>query len=154
MDAVDGVEDETANHRPWREGFASINRGAMHSCGHDGHTAIGLAVAEVLVNQKEGLFGTLKLIFQPAEEGVRGAKAMTEKGIVDDVDFLLGMHLGGPLRKTGQIGCDTPGFLATTKVDAIFTGVPAHAGAAPEQGKNAALAAAAAMLNLHAIFPA
>jgi aminobenzoyl-glutamate utilization protein A len=152
MDAVDGVEDETPEHRPWREGFASVNRGAVHACGHDGHTAIGLAVAEVLLSQKERLTGTVKLIFQPAEEGVRGAKAMTEKGIVDDVDYLIGMHLGGSLRKTGQIGCDnTLGFLATTKVDAYFTGVQAHAGAAPEQGKNAALAAATAMLNLHAI---
>jgi aminobenzoyl-glutamate utilization protein A len=151
MDAVDGVEDERPDHRPWREGFASVNRGAMHACGHDGHTAIGLAVAEVLASRKEVLAGTVKLIFQPAEEGVRGARAMTEKGIADDVDYLVGLHLGGPLRKTGQMCCDTPGFLATTKADAVFIGVPAHAGAAPEQGKNAALAAAAAMLNMHAI---
>lgn len=151
MDAVDTVEDETPEHRPWREGFASVNRGAMHACGHDGHTAIGLAVAEILISQKAKLAGTVKLIFQPAEEGVRGAKAMTESGVVDDVDVLIGLHLGGPLRKTGQMCCNTPGFLATSKLDAIFTGIPAHAGAAPEQGKNAALAAAAAMLNLHAI---
>ncbi|MDU4961976.1 MAG: amidohydrolase [Sporomusaceae bacterium] len=152
MDAVDGIEDEKPSHRPWREGFASVNRGAMHACGHDGHTAIGLAVAEVLYSVRQRLAGTVKLIFQPAEEGVRGAKAMTAKGVVDDVDYLIGMHLGGALRKTGQIGCDnTQGFLATAKLDAHFSGVQAHAGAAPEQGKNAALAAAAAMLSLHAI---
>lgn len=151
MDAVEGVENEGSDHRPWREGFASVNHGAMHACGHDGHTAIGLGVAEVLISRKDFLSGTLKLIFQPAEEGVRGARAMTERGVVDDVDYLIGLHLAGPLRKSGQFGCDSPGFLATTKADAIFTGVPAHAGAAPEQGKNAALAAAAAMLSMHAI---
>lgn len=151
MDAVDGIEDSTESHRPWREGFASINRGSVHACGHDGHTAIGLGVAEILASIRDELSGTVKLLFQPAEEGVRGAKAMTESGVVDDVNYLIGMHLGGPLRKTGQIGCEAPGFLATTKADATFSGVPAHAGAAPEQGKNAALAAAAAMLNMHAI---
>ncbi len=61
------------------------------------------------------------------------------------------MHLGVNLRKTGQVACRTEGFLATTKLDATFTGIPAHAGAAPETGKNAILAACTATLNLHAI---
>ena len=82
---------------------------------------------------------------------MRGAKAMMAKGVVDDVNYVVGMHLGVNLRKTGQVACRTEGFLATTKVDATFTGVPAHAGAAPETGKNAILAACTATLNLHAI---
>lgn len=151
MDANDAVEAQDDGHRPYREGFASVNKGAMHACAHDAHTAVGLAVAEVLIKLKDELAGTVKLIFQPAEEGVRGAKAMMVKGVVDDVDVVLGMHFGVNLRKTGQMACNTGGFLATTKLDAVFTGVPAHAGAAPETGRNALLAASAAVLNLHAI---
>ncbi|HYL82376.1 MAG TPA: amidohydrolase [Candidatus Acidoferrum sp.] len=151
MDANDLVEAEDERHRPFREGFASINKGAMHACGHDGHTAVGLGVAEVLAGMQNQLGGTLKLIFQPAEEGVRGAKAMLERGVVDDVDYFVGAHLGVNLKKTGQLACRTEGFLATTKFDAMFVGTPAHAGAAPEAGRNAILAAATAVLNLHAI---
>lgn len=151
MDANDAVETTDPAHRPNQEGFASVNKGAMHACGHDGHTSIGLAVAEVLAALQDELAGTVKLLFQPAEEGVRGAKAMVAAGVVDDVDYLLGMHLGINLRQTGQVSCNTEGFLATTKIDATFTGVPAHAGAAPENGRNALLAAACAALNLHAI---
>lgn len=151
MDANDAIETTEPDHRPCREGFTSCNHGVMHACAHDGHTSIGLAVAQILAQLKDRLAGTVKLIFQPAEEGVRGAKAMVERGVVDDVDYLLGLHLGMNLRKTGQIACQTVGFLATTKLDACFTGVPAHAGGAPETGKNALVAAATAVLNLHAI---
>ena len=151
MDANDLLEATEEKHRPAKEGFASVNKGAMHACGHDGHTAVGLAVAEVLAGLKGELAGTVKLIFQPAEEGVRGAKAMMSKGVVDDVRYIIGMHLGVNLKKLGQVACKTVGFLATTKVDAVFTGTPAHAGAAPETGKNAILAACTATLNLHAI---
>ncbi len=151
MDANDVVEAKEETHRPFREGFASVNHGAMHACGHDGHTAIGLGVAEVLAKIKDELCGTVKLVFQPAEEGVRGAKAMVMAGVVDDVDMMLGMHLGFVLRKSGAVCCATSGFLATTKIDATYTGVPAHAGGAPETGRNALLAAATAALNLHAI---
>ena len=151
MDANDLTESTETKHRPFKEGFSSINKGAMHACGHDGHTSVGLAVAEVLAGLKDQLAGTIKMIFQPAEEGVRGAKAMMAKGVVDDVKYIVGMHLGVNLRKTGQVACRTEGFLATTKLDATFTGVPAHAGAAPETGRNAILAACTATLNLHAI---
>ncbi|HWR05818.1 amidohydrolase, partial [Sporomusa sp.] len=151
MDANDVMEAMLEEHRPWREGFASVNSGAMHACGHDGHTSIGLALAEVLAEMKNELAGTVKLIFQPAEEGVRGAKAMVSRGIVDDVDFFVGLHLGIGLKQFGTMTCNTVGFLATTKLDAVYTGVPAHAGAAPETGQNALLAAATAALNLHAI---
>ena len=151
MDANDLVESDDPKHRPAREGFASVNKGAMHACGHDGHTAMGLGVAEVLAGLKDRLAGTIKLIFQPAEEGVRGAKAMMARGVVDDVKYIVGAHLGVNLKKTGQVACRTEGFLATTKFDAVFTGVPAHAGGAPETGRNALLAAATATLSLHAI---
>ncbi len=151
MDANDGVEAMDKRHRPYKEGFASINQGAAHACGHDGHIAIGLSVAEILAGLKNELGGKVKLIFQPAEEGARGAKPMAAKGIADNSDYLLGMHLGLKLVKTGQFAGNVNGFLATSKCDAIFTGVPAHAGVSPEAGRNALLAAATAVLNLHAI---
>jgi aminobenzoyl-glutamate utilization protein A len=151
MDANDIIEAQSQSHRPWREGFASVNKGAMHACGHDGHTAIGLIFAEVLAQVKDQLAGTVKVIFQPAEEGVRGAKAMMASGVVDDVNYFIGMHLGIGLKNSRRVTCQTEGFLATTKLDAIFAGTPAHAGAAPETGRNALLAAATAALNLHAI---
>ncbi len=151
MDALDLTETKDAGHEPLEKGFASVHDWGMHACGHDGHTTIGLAVAKILAQLKDELKGTVKMIFQPAEEGVRGACAMVEAGVVDDADYLLGAHLGMKLPRTGAIAARIYGMLATTKFDANFTGVPAHAGMAPEQGKNALLAAACAALNLHAI---
>ena len=54
----------------------------MHACGHDGHASIGLTTAKILMELKEHLHGTLKIIFQPAEEGVRGAKSICESGFL------------------------------------------------------------------------
>jgi len=150
MDALDIQESVAETHRPAREGFASVNDGMAHACGHDGHTALGLGVAEVLMALRETFHGTVKLIFQPAEEGVRGAKSMVEAGVVDDVDFLLGLHLYGRWN-LGEIECARSNFLATSKFDAIIQGEPAHAGGDPQAGKNALLAAATAVLNLYAI---
>ncbi|WP_048602106.1 amidohydrolase [Rubeoparvulum massiliense] len=147
-DIQEALEEE---HRPYREGFASKNAGAMHACGHDGHMSMGLGAAELLASMKDQLHGTIRFIFQPGEEGVRGARAMVEAGVVDDVDYIIGGHIGFKAAHTGDLICATGKFLATTKIDAEFTGVPAHAGAAPQEGKNALLAAATAALNLHAI---
>jgi aminobenzoyl-glutamate utilization protein A len=150
IDAVDIQESRHPDHRPVREGFASVNAGAMHACGHDGHAALGLGVAQVLMRLKRRIQGTVKLVFQPAEEGVRGAKAMVAAGVVDDVDNVLGAHLysGWDL---GEFDPGRSGYLATTKFDAIISGAPAHSGGRPHEGKNAMLAAATAVLNLHAI---
>jgi aminobenzoyl-glutamate utilization protein A len=149
MDCNDVTEAADDKHRPNREGFASLHKGCMHACGHDGHTSVGLGVAEVLAKLQDKLVGKIKLIFQPAEEGVRGARAMAAKGVTDDVDFLIGSHFMMP--KIGFLAYDVQNFLATSKLNVDFKGVAAHAGGAPEQGKNALLAAAAAALNLHAI---
>lgn len=113
MDSNDVDETESPDHLPNREGFSSLHAGAMHACGHDGHTAVGLAVAELLAERKDSLAGTLKLVFQPAEEGVRGAKAMIDRGVVDDVDFMLGAHFGFKMKETGSIATGVTGFLAT-----------------------------------------
>jgi aminobenzoyl-glutamate utilization protein A len=151
MDANDATESDDPAHRPAKEGFASVNKGAMHACGHDGHVAAGLAVAEILAGMKESLRGSIRLIFQPAEEGVRGAAPMVEAGCVNGVDLIVGVHIGFQAAKKGDIVCGTNAFLATTKWDVTFSGKSAHAGAAPQEGKNALLAACAATTNLHAI---
>ena len=153
IDALGVVERTDDGHFPAREGFGSVNPGMMHACGHDGHATIGLGVAEVLMQIKDQLHGTVKLIFQPAEEGVRGAKPIVENGHLDDVDYLLGAHIAGyddPADKHDVLtGRD--GGAAVRKYDVVFRGLSAHAGRNPEQGKNALLAAATAVLNLHAI---
>lgn len=151
MDCNDVEEERGAGHRPAQEGFASCHTKAMHACGHDGHVTIGLAAAKLIAVNREQLAGTIKLIFQPAEEGVRGAYAMVNAGVVDDVDYLFGGHIGFKATADNALITMTDGFLATTKLDAVFKGVSAHAGAAPEQGKNALLAAAQAAISLNTI---
>jgi len=151
LDSNDAVECELPAHRPFKEGFASVNRGVMHACGHDGHVAVALAVAEILAGMKDQLKGSIRLIFQPAEEGVRGAGPMVAAGCCKDVDLIVGLHIGFQAAKKGDIVCGAKGFLATTKWDVRITGKSAHAGAAPQEGRNALLAACAATTNLHAI---
>ena len=132
--------------------FKSTHQGKMHACGHDGHTAIGLGLAHTLKQFESGLHGVIKLIFQPAEEGTRGARAMVDAGVVDDVDYFTAVHIGTGV-PAGTVVCGSDNFMATTKFDAHFTGTAAHAGAKPEDGHNALLAAAQATLALHAIAP-
>ena len=152
MDALGVFESKEEAHRPTREGFASVNEGVMHACGHDGHTTIGLGVAKVLSEIKPYLHGTVKLIFQPAEEGVRGAKAIVDKGHLDDVDYLLASHITGKTPKLQEdVAPGSYGALATCKYDVLFRGKAAHAGSSPHKGNNALLAAASAVLNLNAI---
>lgn len=143
MDCVLVRESDDESHAPTKLGFASERPGFMHACGHDAHTAVGLEVARWLVDHKDELCGRFKLIFQPAEEGVRGARAMTAAGVVDDVDYFLGGHVGG-LAALGEIGVMDGGFLASTKFDVDIEGQPAHAGNAPQLGHNALMAACAA----------
>ncbi|WP_315710888.1 M20 family metallo-hydrolase [Brenneria uluponensis] len=150
MDALDLNEQLDGEHRPFREGFASCNIGMMHACGHDGHTTIGLGLAQVLMAMRDQLCGTIKLLFQPAEEGTRGGKSMAESGIVDDVDYFTAIHIGIGV-PVGHLVCGNDTFMATTKMDVTYRGVASHAGGKPEEGRNALLAAAQATLGLHAI---
>lgn len=151
IDALGMCECEEMSHRPRREGFASVNPGMMHACGHDGHAAIGLGVAAVLMKNRDLLHGTVKLLFQPGEEGARGAGAMVAAGHLDDVDVLIGSHIA-PTQSLddGDVTAGTWGSLATVKYDVTFKGMAAHAGGYPERGKNALLAAASAVLAIHA----
>jgi amidohydrolase len=73
--------------------FTSTHAGVMHACGHDAHVAIGLAVAERLARTRAEWGGTVKYVFQPAEEGGGGALRMVEEGVLDGVDAALGLHV-------------------------------------------------------------
>lgn len=150
IDALGIEESRDPRHRPFREGFASINKGICHACGHDGHAATGLGVARVLRDRGTDRAGTVKLVFQPAEEGVRGAASMVLAGHLDDVDVLLGYHVLTE-RHVGEIAPGMGGYAATRKFDYVFHGAAAHAGGVPEGGKNALLAAATAAVHLHAL---
>lgn len=150
IDCVCVEESQDACHIPTKEGFASQNPGLMHACGHDSHTAVGLAVAAWLKAHQDTLHGTIRLIFQPAEEGTRGALAMTEAGWVDDANYFIASHVGGPA-KLGEVFIMTGGMLATSKIDIEFKGIASHAGADPEKGRSALLAAAATALMVYGI---
>ncbi len=75
--------------------FTSINLGVMHACGHDGHTAIAITLAQILAEKRAELPGTVVFIFQPAEEVVGGAKIMIAEGVLEEpkVETVLGLHL-------------------------------------------------------------
>ncbi|HJB22906.1 M20 family metallopeptidase [Jeotgalibaca ciconiae] len=83
--------------------FASKNKGVMHACGHDGHTAYMLILAETLAEMKSQLKGTIKIIHQPAEEvPPGGAIGMIKAGVMDDVDAIFGIHVMSPM-ETGNV---------------------------------------------------
>jgi aminobenzoyl-glutamate utilization protein A len=132
MDANAGLEASDASHRPARDGFASVNAGAVHNCGHDGHTAMGLVIARRLGAAAQDLRGEVRLIFQPAEEGLRGGRAMVDAGVVDGADVFLGCHLGVQARATGEVIAGYKRILASHKFDAVFAGRNAHAGISPQ----------------------
>lgn len=151
MDANDLSESTSKDHRPFRAGFSSRHPQVAHACGHDGHVAIGLGVAHILAQFASDIQGQVLLIFQPAEEGVRGARSMVAAKVLNGCHYFLSGHLGFGNSMLGEIGCGKEKFLATTKLDAIFTGTPAHAGMNPDAGKNALLAAALAAVSIHGI---
>lgn len=73
--------------------YCSRIEGKMHACGHDGHVSIALSVAALLSQRRQELDGSVKFIFQPAEECVSGARLMVEEGTMDGVDGVIGLHL-------------------------------------------------------------
>lgn len=150
IDAMPIKESDDKFHKPFREGFASENPRAMHACGHDGHLSMGIFLAKWILENKNNLSGKYILIFQPGEEGLRGAKSLSESEYIHDIDYFFAGHLGMGL-PSGKVGVGTTGFLASTKLDAIFKGHSSHAAALPEEGKNANLAAASALLNLETL---
>lgn len=88
MDALPILEETGAE-------YASQNPGVMHACGHDAHVAIGLTVAKLIAAHRDRFNGTIKLVFQPAEEGLGGAEKMISESVLKDPipDFALGVHV-------------------------------------------------------------
>jgi aminobenzoyl-glutamate utilization protein A len=144
------INEARSGHRPASEGFASAMPSVMHACGHDGHIAIGLGVARILLPLLGDAAGKLLILFQPAEEGGRGARAVVEAGWMADVDLFVAIHIGLGV-PSGSLALDVGGFLATRKFTVRFSGLAAHAGKSPEQGRNALLAACQAALGLHSL---
>lgn len=123
--------------------FRSEHPGMMHACGHDAHTAILLGAAKVLVSIRDQLPGKVKLLFQPAEESVGGAKPMVEAGAMDNphVDRVYGLHvmpnlpLGTIETRVGTLNASTDSVRIT------IHGVAGH-GAYPERSTDAIVCAA------------
>lgn len=144
------IREARVDHRPAREGWASTAEAVMHACGHDGHISIGLGVARVLRPLLDSAKGKLLVLFQPAEEGGRGARAVVDAGWMADVDLLIAVHLGLGV-PSGSVAIGVDGFLATRKFTVALTGRAAHAGRSPEDGRNALLAACQTALGLHSL---
>lgn len=130
-------------HEENQTDYVSENEGVMHACGHDGHTSIGLAVAEILARHRSRIGGRVRFVFQPAEETGQGAQAMVEDGVLENPrpDFSIGLHLWNDL-PLGQIAV-TPGpaMAAADIWECRIEGYGGH-GAAPELAKDPIVATA------------
>lgn len=133
---MDALPIQEENDVPYR----SQNDGIMHACGHDGHTAIALGTAYYLWQQRSRLVGTVKIIFQPAEEGPGGAKPMIEAGVLQNpaVDAIIGLHLWNNL-PVGTVGVRSGALMAAVECfRCTILGKGGH-GAMPHQTTDAVL---------------
>ncbi len=136
MDALPILEETGAS-------YASQNPGIMHACGHDGHTAILLTVARILNDHRNEMSGTVKFVFQPAEEGMGGAEKMIQGGVLDNpkVDVTLALHVWNE-KPVGWIGIANGPAMAGAEIFKIkVIGKGGH-GAAPHLSVDPLLAAA------------
>ena len=132
--------------------FASKNEGVMHACGHDGHMSILLGAAAVLNEMKEQIHGTVKIVFQPAEEeaAIGGGRHIAASGKLDDVSEIYGLHVW-PELPTGQVGLK-PGALmaASDRFYVHIKGKSTHA-AQPHNGTDALVAAAHFIIDVQSL---
>lgn len=136
---IDALPIHEENNVP----YCSQHDGIMHACGHDGHTTIALGTAYYLWQHREEISGTVKIIFQPAEEGPGGAKPMIEEGVLKnpDVDAMIGLHLWNNL-PLGTVGVkDGPLMAAVEFFECQIQGEGGH-GAMPHQTTDAILVSA------------
>lgn len=130
--------------------FASENPGVMHACGHDTHAAMLLGAAMVLNQVKDELCGTVKLLFQPAEEVALGAKRVIGQGVLDGADMIFGQHIFAQM-PVGTVALRNGASASAADIFRVkVTGKSCH-GAMPESGVDATVAAAAIVLNLQSI---
>jgi len=144
MDALPIIESNTFAHR-------SVHDGKMHACGHDGHTAILLGAAQYL-SATRNFDGQVYFIFQPAEEGIGGAKAMIDDGLFEQFpcDCIFGMH-NRPSLPVGQFAVRAGAMMAGGAFfDIDITGKGAH-GARPESGIDPVIVASQIVLALQTI---
>lgn len=130
----------------------SVADGVMHACGHDIHTAVLLGTASYFSKTKDSLPGTIKLLFQPAEEGDGGAQRMIDEGCLDSphVDAVLGLHVE-PSLPTGSVGIRYGKMYASSDVITLkIHGISSH-GANPELGVDAIVIAANIINNVQAL---
>ncbi len=121
--------------------YISQNDGVMHACGHDGHTAMLLGAAEVLADMREEIHGTVRFLFQPAEEGAGGARYMIEDGCLEGVDEAYGVHLWN-YQKYGEVGVKAgPILAAADEFEITIRGKGGH-GAAPQGSVDAVVVSA------------
>ena len=123
--------------------YCSQHDGVMHACGHDGHTAIALGTAYYLNQHRQDFSGTVKIIFQPAEEGPGGAKPMIAAGVLKnpDVDAIIGLHLWNNL-PLGTVGVRPGALMAAVEVfHCTIFGKGGH-GAIPHQTVDSIVVAA------------
>ncbi len=133
-------------------GYASKTSGIMHACGHDGHVSMGLGLAQILSSYQDQMEGTLKLVFQPAEEGLGGAFAMMADGVLEDPrpDVVFAMHLwtGVPY---GKIRTAVGPTMAASSVFTLTVQGKGGHGAAPHESIDPILAAAHIVTALQSI---
>jgi len=123
--------------------YCSQHDGVMHACGHDGHTAIALGTAYYLNQHRQDFSGTVKIIFQPAEEGPGGAKPMIAAGVLKnpDVDAIIGLHLWNNL-PLGTVGVRAGALMAAVELfRCTIFGKGGH-GAIPHQTVDSVVVAA------------
>jgi amidohydrolase len=128
--------------------YASQTPGLMHACGHDGHTAMGAAAARILGRRRGP--GSVRVLFQPAEEGEGGAQAVVADGVLDGVDLVLGVHLWNEL-PVGTLGVK-PGALmaAVDRLKIVIHGRGGHGGQ-PQRSADPVVAAAHVVTALQTI---
>lgn len=132
--------------------YASVNKGVMHACGHDVHTTCLLGAALILSSIRDSLPGTVKFIFQPAEELNKGARAMLKEKVLSDpdVDAIFGLH-AAPAIPAGKIGIKAGPLMAAVDTFRISTLGESGHGAIPDRARDAIVAAAAVIQNLQTI---